>query len=305
MLTYLIATLCVVIIMTLSGLALNLQWGFGGLVNFGLFGFYMIGAYVCGLLATDGIPPFAAMVVAIFTTAIVSGFVSLISIRLSEDYLAIVTLGFAECIRQFISYEDWLTKGTLGVSGIPRPLTGLFGSQWNDLTFVVFAAVTLVIVYVLLTLITMSPFGRLLRASRDDPQIVASLGRSVLTVRLRCFALGGAILGLAGSLHAFYYTYIDPTQFSTIITAYAFMAVVVGGRGSNLGVLVAAAVLVFLLEGSRFIVDLVPWLSGETLASLRLIGVGAILVLLLILKPKGFGREKPTVLRSSTPHIKV
>ena len=296
MIPYLVATLCVVVIFTLAGLALNLQWGMGGLVNFGLFGFYMLGAYVCGLLVVRaGMNPLAAMALAIVATAAISALASLISIRLSEDYLAIVTLGFAECIRLFISYEDWLTLGTLGVSGITRPFAGLVSAQWADLVFIFFALAALGIVYLVLSLIAMSPFGRLMRATRDDPDIVGSLGRSVLTIRLRSFALGGAILGLAGSLHAFYYSYIDPTQFTAIITAYAFMAVVVGGRGSNPGVLLAAFVLVFVLEGSRFLVDYVPGLDGATLASLRLIAVGVALVVLLIVKPGGFGRERPTI----------
>jgi len=299
MTAYLIATLCVVVIITLAGLALNLQWGMGGLVNFGLFGFYMLGAYVCGLLVKAGLGPLAAMASAILVTMIVSALVSLISIRLSEDYLAIVTLGFAECIRLFISYEDWLTMGTLGVSGITRPFAGVLGSDWGDILFLLFSLAMLGIVFALISLLAASPFGRLMRATRDDPDIVASLGRSVLAIRLRCFAVGGAILGLAGSLHAFYYSYIDPTQFTAIITAYAFMAVVIGGRGSNTGVLIASVILVLLLEGSRFLVDYFPGLDGQTFASLRLIAVGIALVVLLIMKPSGFGRERPTVLAAS------
>ncbi len=295
MTAYLVATLCVVIITTMAGLALNLQWGMGGLVNFGLFGFYMLGAYICALLTVAGIPPVISMALAMVITAAVSALVSLISIRLSDDYLAIVTLGFAECIRLLISYEDWLTMGTLGVSGISRPFSSLAAQPWADLVFLGFSLIMLGLVYVLLALVAKSPFGRLMRATRDDPDIVASLGHSILAIRMRGFALGGLILGLAGSLHSFYYSYIDPTQFTAIITAYAFMAVVVGGRGSNLGVLAAAVVLVSLLEGSRFLVDLVPGLDGATLACLRLIFVGVALVAILILKPQGFGREKPTV----------
>jgi branched-chain amino acid transport system permease protein len=142
--------------------------------------------------------------------------------------------------------------------------------------------------------------GRLVRATRDDPGVVEALGKSVLSVRVRVFALGGAILGIAGSLHAFYYTYIDPTQFGAIITAYAFMAVVVGGRGSNRGVLVAAFTLIFLLEGSRFLIDLVPGLGASELAAIRLFLVGVGLVGLLIFKPDGFGREPRSALANRT-----
>lgn len=299
MTAYLIATLCVVVIATMAGLALNLQWGMGGLVNFGLFGFYMLGAYIAALLTVAGTPPIVSMVVAMIGTAVISALVSLISIRLSEDYLAIVTLGFAECVRLLISYEDWLTMGTLGISGISRPFSSIVPQGWADITFLVFSGLALAAVYLVLTLLAKSPFGRLMRATRDDPDIVSSLGHSVLSIRVRTFALGGVLLGLAGSLHSFYYSYVDPTQFSAIITAYAFMAVVVGGRGSNIGVLAAAIVLISLLEGSRFLVDFVPGLDGATLASLRLISVGVALVAILVFKPQGLGREKPTVVAAA------
>lgn len=95
---------------------------------------------------------------------------------------------------------------------------------------------------------------------------------------------------------AFYYSYIDPTQFGPIITAYAFMAVVVGGRGSNRGVLASAFTLIFFLEGSRFLIDLVPGLGASELAAIRLFLVGVGLVALLIFKPDGFGREPRSVL---------
>lgn len=291
MTVYLVATLTLVAITALAGLALNLQWGMGGLVNFGLFGFYMLGAYLCGLLTVQGVPPLAALVAAMMGVAAVSALVSLISVRLSEDYLAIVTLGFAECLRLFISYEEWLTRGTLGVAGIERPFQGLVPTRLADAAFLAFTLLAVLLVYVALQALAFSPFGRLIRATREDPAVAEALGKSVLAVRCKVFALGGAILGIAGSLHAFYYTYIDPTQFGPIITAYAFMAVVIGGRGSNRGVLVSAFTLILVLEGSRFLVDLVPQLGSSELAAIRLILVGGGLVLLLIVRPNGFGKE--------------
>jgi len=303
MTVYLIATLTVVAIAALAGLALNLQWGMGGLVNFGLFGFYMLGAYVAGLLTVQGVPPLLALAAAMIGVAALSAVSALISVRLSEDYLAIVTLGFAECVRLVISYEGWLTKGMLGVAGIERPFQTVWPRGFGDIGFLGLALLAVLVVYVILQGLARSPFGRLVRATRDDPGVVEALGKSVLSVRVRVFALGGAILGLAGSLHAFYYTYIDPTQFGPIITAYAFMAVVVGGRGSNRGVLVAAFTLILLLEGSRFLIDLVPGLGASELAAIRLFLVGVGLVVLLIFKPDGFGREPRSALADKTSRI--
>lgn len=292
MTAYLITIFILMVLATLSGLALNLQWGLGGLVNFGLFGFYMLGAYVCALLSVQGVPPLPAMGIAIVATAVAGALVSLISVRLSEDYLAIVTLGFAECLRLFISYEEWLTRGTLGISGIVRPFAAWLPAAWQDAGFLAFAAACLAVIFAVLQRLAGSPFGRLVRATREDATVAQTLGKNVLLVRARVFAIGGVILGVAGSLHAFYYTYIDPTQFTTTITAYAFMAVIIGGRGSNVGVLVAGFTVILLLEGSRLLMDVVPGLDGAQLAALRLFLVGTTLVLVLIHRPGGLFGER-------------
>lgn len=292
MTVYLITIFILVVIATIAGLALNLQWGLGGLVNFGLFGFYMLGAYTCALLVTHGVSPLLAMMAAMALTAVAGAMVSLISVRLSEDYLAIVTLGFAECLRLFISYEEWLTRGTLGISGITRPFTSWLPVAWRDAGFLAFAAACLAVIFVALQRLAGSPFGRLVRATREDATVAQTLGKNVLLARAKVFAIGGGILGVAGSLHAFYYTYIDPTQFTTIITAYAFMTVIIGGRGSNLGVLVAGFTVILLLEGSRLLMDVIPWLDGAQLAALRLFLVGAVLVLILIYRPGGLFTER-------------
>jgi ABC-type branched-subunit amino acid transport system permease subunit len=142
-----------------------------------------------------------------------------------------------------------------------------------------------------LNVIARSPFGRIVRAVREDDVVAATLGKYVLWARIRIFAIGGAFIGLAGSLHAFYYQYIDPTQFSSIVIAYAFMAVIAGGRGAHQGVIWGAVVVMVLLEGSRFAKDLIPALDSDQLAAIRIIIIGVILILLLIFRPHGFVRE--------------
>jgi ABC-type branched-subunit amino acid transport system permease subunit len=142
-----------------------------------------------------------------------------------------------------------------------------------------------------LNAIARSPFGRVMRAVREDDVVAATLGKHVLWARVRIFAIGGAFIGLAGSLHAFYYQYIDPTQFSNIVIAYAFMAVIAGGRGAHRGTIWGAAVVMLLLEGSRFVKDLIPGIDSDQLAAIRIIIIGVGLIMLLIYKPQGFLRE--------------
>jgi len=142
-----------------------------------------------------------------------------------------------------------------------------------------------------LNVLARSPFGRIVRALREDDVVAATLGKNVLWARVRVFAIGGAFIGLAGSLHAFYYQYIDPTQFSNIVIAYAFMAVIAGGRGAHAGAIWGAAAVMVLLEGSRFLKDVIPWLDSDQLAAIRIIIIGVGLILLLVFRPQGFLRE--------------
>jgi len=294
MILYLISILMLVAIAGIAALGLNLQWGLSGLVNFGLFGFYMLAAYAYAQFTQLGWDPWLALLAAVALTMMASALTSLISVRLSEDYLAIVTLGFAECLKLVAIHEEWLTRGSLGIANIPRPVAG-------DGTLLVMALTSLASVFLLFEALARAPLGRTARALRDDPLVAATLGKNVLALRLRLFALGGGAIGLAGCLHAIYYQYIDPTQFGPIITAYAFMGVIIGGRGSNRGVLLSTFTVVLLLEGTRFLNDYVAWLTPSQLASLRLMLIGLGLILALIYKPAGLVAEyRLKVGRSST-----
>jgi ABC-type branched-subunit amino acid transport system permease subunit len=187
--------------------------------------------------------------------------------------------------------EDWLTKGALGLAGVPRPFGAAIAPEYYQYFLLALAVALLLATLWFLNRLARSPFGRLVRAVREDDVVAATLGKNVLWVRVRIFAIGGAIIGLAGSLHGFYYQYIDPTQFSNIVIAYAFMAVIAGGRGAHRGAILGAAVVMLLLEGSRFLKDLIPALDSDQLAAIRIIIIGVGLILLLIYRPQGFFRE--------------
>lgn len=274
-------------------LALSFQWGMGGLVNFGLAGFYALGAYACALLMLRaGFNTFFAAIGAMAIVAVVCGIVALVTLRVTEeDYFAIVTLGVGEMLRLVALNEDWLTKGALGLTGIPRPLGDVVAPTSYPYFMLALSLVLVAACVWVLNRLSRSPFGRVVRAVREDDVVAATLGKHVLWARVRIFAIGGALIGLAGSLHSFYFQYIDPTQFSTIVIAYAFMAVIAGGRGAHLGTVAGAAVVMVLLEGSRFAKELIPNLEADQLAAIRIIIIGVGLILLLIYRPHGFMRE--------------
>ncbi|MFG1461989.1 branched-chain amino acid ABC transporter permease [Xanthobacter sp. DSM 24535] len=287
---YLVTLVILVSVAALVGLALNLQWGLAGLVNFGVSGFVALGAYGVAITAPH-IGWLPAMLVSAALCAAISMALALLSIRLEENYLAIVTIGFGEVVRILLLNEGWLTGGALGIADIPRPFADITPPGGGDGVILAFAVGLVAVVFVLLELLVRSPFGRVLRAVRDDPTVASALGKPVLSLRVRAFAVGGAVMGIAGALHAFYLTYIDPSQFTPIITAYAFMAVIAGGRGSNLGLLLGAGSIMTLLEATRFLKDLVPSIDGAQLSALRLGMIGIGIVLLLILRPQGLVAE--------------
>ena len=293
MISFLILISIVVCFSAILALALNFQWGLGGMVNFGLAGLYALGAYSCALLMLKaGANTFFATLGAMAIVAVVCGVVAFVTLRVTEeDYFAIVTLGVGEMLRLVALNEDWLTKGALGLTGIPRPLGDVVPAEYYQYFMLGLSVALLLGTLWFLNALARSPFGRVMRAVREDDVVAATLGKHVLWARVRIFAIGGAFIGLAGSLHAFYYQYIDPTQFSTIVIAYAFMAVIAGGRGAHRGTIWGAAIVMLLLEGSRFVKDLIPGIDSDQLAAIRIIIIGVGLIALLIYRPQGFLRE--------------
>jgi branched-chain amino acid transport system permease protein/neutral amino acid transport system permease protein len=290
MIAYLTTLVVLVSVAALVGLALNFQWGVAGLVNFGVVGFVALGAYATALLAPS-LGWFGGMVAASAICAATSTALAFLSIRLEENYLAIVTIGFGEIVRILLLNEDWLTGGALGIADIPRPFVSLVSAARYDVVLLFFAVALVALVFILLEVLVRSPFGRALRAVRDDATAACALGKPILLLRVKAFAIGGAVMGVAGALHAFYLTYIDPSQFTSIITAYAFMAVIAGGRGSNIGLLFGAGTIMVLIEATRFLKDAMQVIDGAQLSALRLGMIGVGIVLLLILRPQGLLAE--------------
>jgi branched-chain amino acid transport system permease protein len=302
MTAYAVTILIFVAIAITLGFALNLQWGTCGLVNFGLAGFFALGAYSAGLTALAGLGSVLAVLAAAVACAAACGGVALLSARLSDEYLAILTLGFGQIIGLVALSENWLTGGSLGLTGIPRPLAGIVPEDRYEVFFLGLLILSLIVFYLLLSRLLRSPLGRVLRAIREDDVVAETFGKNVLALRVKAFAIGGAVIGIAGAFHAFYLTYIDPSQFGTTITGYTFMAVILGGRGSNLGLIAGATIIMSLIESTRFLKDAINILDATQLSALRLIAVGVGLVLLLIYRPQGIAWEYRLKSKTLVPH---
>jgi branched-chain amino acid transport system permease protein len=290
---YIVAMLVFAGFYALMALGLNVIWGLAGMVNLGLVGFFGVGAYASALLTTKLLWPMPLGWAAGAAVAAAAGAVmAVIVARLRGDYLAIVTLGFAEVIRLVASNEVWLTNGTDGISGIPGPWRGALAPQEFNLVFLAIVWTAVVVGFVLLGCLSHSPFGRVLRAVREDEDVAAVAGKPVLWFKVRAFCLGAAIVGLSGALYAHYNAYIAPEGFAPLLTIYIVLALTAGGVGSMRGAVVGALLVILLLEGTRFLAAAVPGVSPVQKAALRESIIALSLILLLRFRPQGLIPER-------------
>ncbi|WP_137177874.1 branched-chain amino acid ABC transporter permease [Roseomonas sp. AR75] len=296
---YIIAMLVFAGFYALMALGLNVIWGLAGMVNLGLVGFFGLGAYATALLTKNLAWPMPlGWAAGALVAAAAGALMAVIVARLRGDYLAIVTLGFAEVIRLVASNEVWLTNGTDGISGIPGPWRGEVSPQTFNLIFLALVWSAVGVVFVLLARASHSPFGRVLRAIREDEDVAAVAGKPVLWFKVRAFALGAAVVGFSGALYAHYNAYIAPDGFAPLLTIYIVLALTAGGVGSMRGAVVGALLVVLLLEGTRFIAQEIPGVSPVQKAALRESIIALSLILLLRFRPQGLIPER-TRTRSS------
>ncbi|NWD08075.1 high-affinity branched-chain amino acid ABC transporter permease LivM [Pseudomonas gingeri] len=290
-----IATL--ILIYVLLGLGLNIVVGLAGLLDLGYVGFYAVGAYSYALLSHYFgwsfwiCLPIAGLMAATF--GFLLGFPVL---RLRGDYLAIVTLGFGEIIRLFLRNLTDLTGGPNGISNIPKPtFFGLsfdrtagegmrtfhefFGMDYNPVSKVVFLylvalVLALLALFVINRLLRM-PIGRAWEALREDEIACRALGLNPTVIKLSAFTLGAAFAGFAGSFFAARQGLVTPESFTFIESAIILAIVVLGGMGSQLGVILAAIVMILLPEMMR------------EFSEYRMLMFGALMVLMMIWRPQG------------------
>jgi len=287
MTAYLVAVGIVALIYMLLTIGLNLQYGYTGLINFGVVAFFAIGAYTSALLALHGWWLVPAFGVATVVAAIVAYPIGLLSLRLSDEYLAVVTLGFSEVVRIAIQQEEWLTKGVQGLPGIPRMFAFMgVGGDADVAILAVLVACNVAVIGLMLHLVR-SPYGRLIQAIRDDEVAVEAMGKDPRRLKVQVFMLGAGIAGLAGAFYAHFITYLSPDQFLPLVTFYVWIAMIIGGTGRTTGAVAGSLLLLVFLEGSRFARDWVPGVSEVQMASVRLALVGLGLVLFTLYRPQG------------------
>jgi branched-chain amino acid transport system permease protein len=302
-----LATLALIYIML--GLGLNVVVGLAGLLDLGYVGFYAVGAYSYALLNTYfGLSFWECLPIAGLTAATFGFLLGFPVLRLRGDYLAIVTLGFGEIIRILLNNMTSLTGGPNGISGIPKPTLGglefnrtvkdggfgtfhdFFGITYNanhKVIFLYLMALVLVIatLFVINRLLRM-PLGRAWEALREDEIACKSLGLNPTIIKLTAFTIGACFAGFAGSFFASRQGFISPESFVFIESAIVLAIVVLGGMGSQIGVVLAAIVMTVLPELAR------------EFNEYRMLMFGLLMVFMMIWRPQG-------LLPMSRPHLEL
>jgi neutral amino acid transport system permease protein len=422
MVGYLISLAISIATYALFSLGLNLQWGFTGLINFGHIAFMTLGAYTTVLLSVKGVPLIIAALAGGLLAAFLGLLIGLSTLRLREDYLAIVTIGVSEVVRLIATNEEKLTYGTRGVVGFPLPLndgdlnvvlkvgmsgilTAIVGisvwklwqwmsqlpqgnrlksrnrkvllfagyvfclalltlSLWLGLSFdSVFLAlaiaplalgmglpyfglepplaqikkqpwnthlalgfstlafgiigmvywanlmglwdnynykagllwlliVAVALVFWRLQALVNSPWGRVLKAIREDEEVAKALGKNVFRYKLQSLMMGGAIAGIAGAFYAWQLTFINPDGFVPLVTFNAWIIVVLGGSGNNVGTLLGAAIFWAYDAVTRLVLPNLLHIDSARLGAFRVMLIGLLMIVLMMWRPQGILGKK-------------
>ena len=289
-------------------LGLNLQWGFTGLFNVGVAGFVALGAYASALLTTPetvgrwggfGWPVAAGWLAAMGVTGVAGLLVGAVALRLRHDYLAITTFGIAVTIQLVANNATGVTGGPFGVQFIPKPMQTWLGTglPWT-LAYLALSLVILAAVYVALEKLVRSPWGRVLRAIREDEDAAASLGKRPFVFRLQSFVIGSMLMGLGGAIYAHFVGYIAPEDFLPILTFQLWAMLIVGGSGNNRGAVLGAFVVWMFWAGAGGVLR--GWVGPAEqarAAALQVVLIGLLISLMLVLRPRGLLGEEVAVSR--------
>jgi branched-chain amino acid transport system permease protein len=315
-------------------LGLNVQWGYTGVFNFGVMAFFLVGANVAAIItkppasteyvryvggfgdklafipvldSEQWLPFLFGIAGAAVFAGVLAFLLSIPTLRLREDYLAIATIGIAELLRRVTIEERGLVNGTRGLTGIPRPLGELVSTSDYKFVMLAIAVATLVLVYVAIERGIRSPWGRVLRALREDELTTAASGKNVFAFKSQGFVVGAMIMGIGGAIYAYANAAISPDTFTHFFGTFIFWAMLmVGGSGNNKGAILGAYVvwgfwtITLQLQGytSEHPGPLglaLPEAVQSRIFFIRDFVLGALIVVVLLLRPQGLMPEERRV----------
>ncbi|MEJ2098352.1 MAG: branched-chain amino acid ABC transporter permease [Desulfobacterales bacterium] len=307
---YLVSLAIMAGIYAVFALGLNIQWGYTGLFNIGIAGFFCIGAYMSAMITTPmptgiyaqyvhqifglNLPFIFGLLGAAIACGIIAFLIGIPTLKLREDYLAIATLGIAETIRLIFNNEQFLANGPRGLMGLPQPLTGLVGARHYNYIYLVIILFFVVITYFLIERGIRSPWGRVLRAIREDEVSASMSGKDIFNFKMQSLIFGSMVMGVGGALYAHYTKAISPDVFTPLYgTFIIWVMLMAGGSGNNKGAVLGAYVIWGIWIGTTFLTNLLPYTLQARTPYIRFLLIGILLEVILLYRPQGLlGEEK-------------
>lgn len=319
MIYYVLTTLIFFAIYIIYTLGLNLEFGVTGILNFAYITFVAVGAYFAGVTALGPqnhgmsgqyilgwqlpfpIPPLLGGLAAALLGVVV-GYIGLR--RLRSDYLAIVTVAVGQIVWTAIGNETPLFNGWDGISGVPQPLNSMFNLSSNNYewVFLVICFAIAFIAWVVAERLVHSPYGRVLRAIREDEDVVAAMGKNVFRYKMSAFLIGSFYAGVGGALTIEYIGAFNPSGWVTMETFIVWAAMLVGGRGNNLGAVLGAFLVPVLFTQVTLFLPPIPN-HPLLIDSLRGMAIGLLLILVARFRPEGTLPERKTIFRTKGTHV--
>jgi len=283
---YLIHLVILISIFSILAISLDLVVGYTGLLSVTHAAFFGIGSYATAILLTRyGVHFFVSIVAGIIVAAVVSYLIGLVLSKFNDDYYALASLGFGVIVYTIFLNWQQLTRGPLGIPGISRP--ELFGIPFKDnVAFMALALLMAALVYAVARYLVRSPFGRVLKAIRDDEQAIAVFGYHTSRFKLVIFVISAAMAAIAGSLFASYITFISPSSFLLMESIFMLAMIILGGLSNIRGALLGAALLILLPEALRF-----AGFPSIVAGQMRQFVYGVLLVVLMLYRPQGIVGE--------------
>lgn len=297
-----------------SAMSLNLEFGFTGLLNFGQVGFMLVGGYTYALLvphelgragSSAGSWPVWAAILAAMAAGVVLGLIlGIPTVRLRGDYLAIVTIAIAEILRFVVRALPGLGQsfGVIKYTDTFENLAPRVIDDWaagldvpmNQLWLFIISWIFVFAVLGFMVLVIRSPWGRVLRAIRDDEDAVRALGKNAFWYKIQVLMIGGAIAGLSGVLFALDLGQISPVNYLPLVTFFAWTALILGGAGSLVGPIAGSIIFwVVLTQTSTLAASLFPSMSSTSVSATRFILMGVLIMALMVFRPQGlFGNKE-------------
>ncbi|HLC49121.1 MAG TPA: branched-chain amino acid ABC transporter permease [Candidatus Andersenbacteria bacterium] len=282
---YIIHLLILIGVYIVLAVGLNLSIGFTGLLNLGHIAFFGIGAYTSAILQLAGVP----FIISFFLAGVVASLFGLLLVvgtrNLKGDYFALATLGFSFVVYSVFLNWTQVTRGPLGIPGIPKP--ELFGLRIADnFSYLLFVTITVFFVVMFVWKLATSRYGKLLEAVRDDEIALRLLGKNTFKLKAQSMMVSAFCAGIAGSLFAHYITYIDPSSFFLSEIILVVTIVMIGGLASIRGSIFATVLILLIPEALRFVA-----LPSSMIGPTRQIIYAVLLLCVLLLRPRGlFGK---------------